>query len=1288
MDEILHLELNRILWTPKILMYISICYNIMSWQTVEQTGTIPAHAALVSPSNDYPKGAVVYFGGFNQDLSTSKDDVELFDLATNSVVKLASLENVNLPPVNIFCSGHSFLSDGRLAVGGGWKAISNVTPDPQGGGHTGAGHDDMIGVRDFWIYHPKKRDWINYSSMNFEPGHESEHRGGGRWYPTLVTLANGEVISFAGHPDETDTRHNNNTPELYLSSQNEWKIFTNPVVNSSYYPRTHLLPNGKLFFSTIVGPSNDLQHYFYDPYLGIFDNEPITSHAEMGSYRDSSNSEFSSVIFPLLPSDNYTSRILICGYQKAFKITLGTNIESKWEEAVGRKVDSVRLHNIATILPDGNILITGGTAVTKDDSTAEKRAEIYTPGVDWNTGEYSKDDEWHVDSDGAVNARGYHYVALLLPDGSVWNAGSTAAPAAVDHPDIEIYKPTYFSDQDARPEIGSDVPVSVGYNQDFTISSTDTSSIERIALIRCGSVTHAFNSDQRYVGLEFTLEQDRLTVTSPPNPAIAPPGNYMLWVIKQGTASVPNGIPCKEAKFIRICDQRCKIVANHSTFSRLEVEALLEQYEPEPAIFQQAFTVVFENFLPHELSSLGDHPDVTFKFDSENGQEVGDGMIPDYISPWWEISPPPEDIAQRKTFVFNVVFKNKDALDNIYSFQGADRRIKVIAKLGHFSYVGEFILTKTPNPYINDVHPPHPEWLSVDLRVFKKHPNEEMEGTSVVHGDSEEAPVQFIQQVLDRFRTIETQSPNDPSHPFLAITEEQMANEPLELAQEDNPDPTIIRPVYNYAIAKVRYRALTQPAENVRVFFRLFNTVDTALEFNTATTYRHSKKGNKIIPLLGMQGDDIISIPFFAEKRITPEGKMDDQEDGNNVRPILPHPGGSETVMYFGCWLDFNQPKPQIPLHPDIQVNKGNGPYENQDPISIQDHSRNHHQCLIAEIFSEEDPTPVDPPATPASSDNLSQRNLVVVYTANPGGSGSRTVQHTFEVKPSTGMRRKLDLFNILVSPSFQVPSRRVGPDELAIIRNNLPTNTKVTLYFPEIDVDDILTLAELRHAPPVFTRLDNHTISCKIGDVGYIPLPGGRIKNIPGLLSLEMPSGVVHGQLYSLTIQQISGHKPHVIGSFQLNIPVKSKEEILPKEIRKLSVLRHIAKAIPPSDRWYPIFSRYLDQIGVRVRDLGGDPDKVFPSPTGSGEAEEIPSLPLLPKERYTGKVSQLLYDCFGDFEGFILELCPGEHRFTCNERAIEEIVTRACQERTRITVYVRSTDKSRPYKIGLRCY
>ncbi len=59
--------------------------------------------------------------------------------------------------------------------------------------------------------------------------------------------------------------------------------------------------------------------------------------------------------------------------------------------------------------------------------------------------------------------------------------------------------------------------------------------------------------------------------------------------------------------------------------------------------------------------------------------------------------------------------------------------------------------------------------------------------------------------------------------------------------------------------------------------------------------------------------------------------------------------------------------------------------------------------------------------------------------------------------------------------------------------------------------------------------------------------------------------------------------------------------------------------------------------------------------------------------KDEYTGKVSGVLYDRFGDFEGFTLRTFDGEeHSFRGNEEEMGRLVYRAWEERILITVVV----------------
>jgi hypothetical protein len=70
------------------------------------------------------------------------------------------------------------------------------------------------------------------------------------------------------------------------------------------------------------------------------------------------------------------------------------------------------------------------------------------------------------------------------------------------------------------------------------VSTPNAADIASVALVRAGSSTHALNFEQRVVNLSFTASGGVLTLTSPPNTNIAPPGYYMLFLIN--SAGVPS----------------------------------------------------------------------------------------------------------------------------------------------------------------------------------------------------------------------------------------------------------------------------------------------------------------------------------------------------------------------------------------------------------------------------------------------------------------------------------------------------------------------------------------------------------------------------------------------------------------------------------------------------------------------------------------------------------------------------------------------------------------------------
>jgi hypothetical protein len=149
--------------------------------------------------------------------------------------------------------------------------------------------------------------------------------------------------------------------------------------------------------------------------------------------------------------------------------------------------------------------------------------------------------DWSVLATAAV-PRVYHSVALLLPDGRVWTAGSDYATGSHE-PRMEMYSPPYLF-RGPRPSIAS-APAVATIGTAFSVGTPDAARIATVALVRCGTSTHAWNGDQRWVDLEFAAQTASLTVTAPPNANVAPPGHYMLFLLDE------DGVP-SVAKILRV----------------------------------------------------------------------------------------------------------------------------------------------------------------------------------------------------------------------------------------------------------------------------------------------------------------------------------------------------------------------------------------------------------------------------------------------------------------------------------------------------------------------------------------------------------------------------------------------------------------------------------------------------------------------------------------------------------------------------------------------------------------
>ena len=330
--------------------------------------------------------------------------------------------------------------------------------------------------------------------------------------------------------------------------------------------------------------------------------------------------------------------------------------------------------------------------------------------------------------------------------------------------------------------------------------------------------------------------------------------------------------------------------------------------------------------------------------------------------------------AQRITFSYNISFSG------VSDFTADVVPILITASIGGVSSSATINLTKVVSPYMVDGAI---SWLSNDTRVFKLQPGQTFTDTGVTLGTD---PIAFIQNVITTLRGSAT-----AYQTFENLEADESASD-LELLEMLNGQP-----VYNFALCRVRYRANVSSAVDVRVFFRLFQTASTGTDYNPQTTYRVSGQPGVKIPVLGIQGGELVTIPFFAEARQPANVALNLQTDETNKHTIDPGVNGKEVYMYFGCWLDINRPnEPRFPIQPSPPEG---GPFTGT-LRSIADLVRGTHQCMVAEINF--DPDPIIAGVSPASSDKLSQRNLAIDHSNNPGSADTHRVQHTFTIRPTT----------------------------------------------------------------------------------------------------------------------------------------------------------------------------------------------------------------------------------------------------------------------------------------------
>ena len=305
-------------------------------------------------SHVLPTGKVMIWG----DMTST--DPRLWDPAT------ATVSSLTRPGYDIFCSGHAFLANGKLFVAGG---------------HI----DNGVGLPNASMYDPFTAQWSSAPNMN-----------AGRWYPTATTLANGDMLVVSGNIDNSVGE--NRLPEVFQVGSGTWRDLTNAQIGLGVYPRMHLAPNGRVFNSA---PST-VTRYLDTSGTGAW---TVVANHSVNVYR----SYGSSVMY-----DN--GKVLVMGGGDPPTNTaevIDLNASSPAWRQVASMAFARRQHN-ATLLPDGKVLVTGGTSgpgFNNPDSPVHA-AEMWDPATE----------NWATMASQQF-PRIYHSSAVLLPDGRVLTVG-------------------------------------------------------------------------------------------------------------------------------------------------------------------------------------------------------------------------------------------------------------------------------------------------------------------------------------------------------------------------------------------------------------------------------------------------------------------------------------------------------------------------------------------------------------------------------------------------------------------------------------------------------------------------------------------------------------------------------------------------------------------------------------------------------------------------------------------------------------------------------------------------
>lgn len=518
-----------------------------------------------------PNGKIVYWGGL-EGIEDGTAPIAFDGARSNINSRVRILDVRNGKPTfekakpedggahDMFCADLRLTKNGDLVVVGGtlWHPDPvNLRPVMGKDGPVG-GTVELFGSNAVRTFDGNSGKWhVNRDWMQ-NP----------RWYPTMITLPNGELLITSGVGRLIYNYSGQNVHELESYDPNTSKVTRvggDSDISLPLFARLHLMPDGTVFYGGVGqmwGPFGQAVdeamwafHRTYNP------KKRAWTTAGMGSY--GARSGAFSILLPL-KAPYKSAKVLIGG--GTLGSSPGSYIATNFTEIVtvekgastseeGPALGNRRWYSSGVLLPDGDIVALSGAdrdeVILPGAETPVRQAELFT-GKKW------------IPLDTAGRIRTYHNTAVLLADGSILVGGhapinngygpkgdnSTEPLTGTNNlkdPSFEIFKPPYLF-RGPRPSI-SQVQRGIDYGGSFTVATSDARDIEKVVLSRLPTTTHIVDADQRSVELDYSAtDGNSLRVQAPPHGAVAPPGYYYLWILSDNG----QGLTPSKARIVQV----------------------------------------------------------------------------------------------------------------------------------------------------------------------------------------------------------------------------------------------------------------------------------------------------------------------------------------------------------------------------------------------------------------------------------------------------------------------------------------------------------------------------------------------------------------------------------------------------------------------------------------------------------------------------------------------------------------------------------------------------------------